>query len=208
MLYLVDVVHGWIRGLEILTNRLEVDAMVREQGLVLPEAIDELPLLGLLLPAAGRLRGDHLASDASLDAVGTRLLLVATNLALLTENTAVTPGQLDRGFGCNDMAWGGKGEGGHVSGGRGRHCRLVNGRLELLSLFDSGAVQRGQILEMPVSRGKASDPKGRSTAPAPASARYLHTTKRGEVSAPDGKVTREYRRADGDYLRVCVARYR
>lgn len=104
VLYLVDIVGGWVRGLEVLTNRFEVDAMLREQGLVFPEAIDELPLLGLLLSPAGRLRSHHLASDASLDAVGTRLLLVTTNLALLTEDTTVTPGQFDRGFGCNDMA--------------------------------------------------------------------------------------------------------
>lgn len=143
LLYLVDVVGGWVGGLEILTNRLEVDSMLREQGLILPEAVDELPLLGLLLPAAGRLGSDDLASDASLDTVGTRLLFVTANLALLTENTAVAPGQLDGGFGCNDMARGGKGEGGHVSGRRTRHSGLRIAGFDLICL-DSGQSNEGR----------------------------------------------------------------
>lgn len=72
---------------------VEGDAMLREQGLIFPEAVDEIALMRLLLPAAGRLRRDDATLYSGLDAVGTRLLLVATDLSLLTQDTRVASGQ-------------------------------------------------------------------------------------------------------------------
>lgn len=116
VLYLVYIIGSRVRGVAALVNRLEVDAVLREQGLISPEAVDELPLLRLLLPPAWGVGGDHLAVDAGLDAVGTRLLLVTADLALLAEDTAVAPGQFDGGFGCTGMARGRRGKGSHVTG--------------------------------------------------------------------------------------------
>jgi hypothetical protein len=92
MLQVGDII-AMIRGLQIVGDRLKVDAVLRQQILILPEAVDEIPLMRLLLPAPGWLWRDHAALDLGLDAVGTWLLLVATDFSLLAQDTRVTPGQ-------------------------------------------------------------------------------------------------------------------
>lgn len=74
------------RNFEVVGNRLKVDAMLRKEGFIFLEAVDEVPLMRLLLAAPRRLGRDNAALDAGLDAVGTRFLLVATDLALLTKD--------------------------------------------------------------------------------------------------------------------------
>lgn len=67
-------------------NGLEVDAVLGEKGFIFLEAVNEVPFMGLLLAAPRRLGRDDATLDAGLDAVGTRFLLVATDLALLTKD--------------------------------------------------------------------------------------------------------------------------
>jgi hypothetical protein len=86
VLDLVDLISGYVGGFEMLANRLKVDAVLGEQGLILPEAVDEFPLLWLLLTPSRGLRRNDLAVDTSLDTVGTRLILIAAYFTLLTEN--------------------------------------------------------------------------------------------------------------------------
>lgn len=88
VLQLVDVVEGRaVRGLVLGGDGLKVDVVLEEQGLVLAQAFDEIPLVGLLLPPPRRLRRDHAALNPGLDAVCTWFVLITTNLALLTQNT-------------------------------------------------------------------------------------------------------------------------
>jgi hypothetical protein len=82
VLQAVDIVSV-VGRLEVVGDGFKVDAVLRQQGLVLAQAVDEVPLMRLLLPAPGRLWGDNAAVDLGLDAVGTRLLLVAADLSLL-----------------------------------------------------------------------------------------------------------------------------
>ena len=92
MLQVGDII-AVIRGLQIVGDRLKVDAVLRQQILILPEAVDEIPLMRLLLPTPGWLWRDHAALDLGLDAVGAWLLLVATDFSLLAQDTRVAPGQ-------------------------------------------------------------------------------------------------------------------
>lgn len=70
----------------MLANRLKVDAVLREQCLILLEAVDELSLLWLFLAPTRGLRRNNLAIDTGLDTIGTRLVLVTAYLTLLTED--------------------------------------------------------------------------------------------------------------------------
>lgn len=120
MFYLVDFVEGLVRCFEDLTDGLEVDAVLVEQRLVLLEAVNELPLVWLLLTSAWWLRRHHFALDASLDAIRTGFIFITADLALLTEYTTVAPGELHRRvMSRSDLAL--AGECSHVRGGRGRH---------------------------------------------------------------------------------------
>lgn len=83
----ISYVVAMVAGLEIVTDGVEVDAGLGEEGLIFLEAVNEVPLMRLLLPSTRWLRGDNPALDVSLDAVGARLLLVAANLPLLTQDT-------------------------------------------------------------------------------------------------------------------------
>lgn len=71
---------------KIVGNGLEVDAVLGKKGFIFLETVDEVSLMGLLLAAPRRLGRDDATLDASLNAVGTGFLLVATDLALLTKN--------------------------------------------------------------------------------------------------------------------------
>lgn len=70
---------------EIVSDGIEVDAGLGEEGLIFPEPVNQVSLVWLLLPPARWLRRNDSALDVGLDAVGARLLLVATNLPLLTQ---------------------------------------------------------------------------------------------------------------------------
>lgn len=60
--------------------------MLGHQVLVFPKSLDEVPLMRLLLPASWWLWGHDATLDLGLEAVGARLLLVTSNLALLTQH--------------------------------------------------------------------------------------------------------------------------
>lgn len=85
LLQVGNIVDG-IRGFEVVGNGLKVDAVLREEGFIFLEAVDEVPLMRLLLAAPRRLGRDDATLDTGLDAVGTGFLLVATDLALLTKD--------------------------------------------------------------------------------------------------------------------------
>lgn len=120
VLYLVNLIKGLIGGFEGLANGLEVDAMLAKQRLILLKAVNKLPLVRFLLTSAWWLRRHHFALDASFDTVCTWLILIAPNLALLTEDTAVTPSELHRRVVCHgDLAL--ARECSHIRGRRGRH---------------------------------------------------------------------------------------
>jgi hypothetical protein len=78
-----------------MADSINLDTMLSQKTFVLLEAVNQVFLLETLLPASGRLRRNDTALNLGLDAVGTGLVLVAANLALLTEYTAGAPGQLD-----------------------------------------------------------------------------------------------------------------
>ncbi len=85
-----------VRRLEVVGDGVKVDPVLRQQGLIFPEAVDEIALVGLLLPAPGRLWRDDAALDLGLDAVGAWLLLVATDFSLLAQDARVAARQLHR----------------------------------------------------------------------------------------------------------------
>ena len=119
VLQLVDLVDGGgVRRLEVVGDGLEGHAVLVEEGLVLLEAVDELALVGFLLPPARGLGWHHAALDLGLDAVGTGLVLVTPNLALLAQDARVAPCQLhDRRV--KDWDRDGDGDGHHGNTGHG-----------------------------------------------------------------------------------------
>lgn len=74
-------------GLEVVTDGVEVDTSLGQEGLIFLEAVDEVPLMRFLLAPTGRLRRHHAALDVGLNAVGAGFLLIATDLSLLTQDT-------------------------------------------------------------------------------------------------------------------------
>lgn len=93
MLNLVHFINGRrVRGAKRLADGLEINPMLTEKRLVLFQAVIELSLVGTFLASARRLRGDHLAFYTGLDAIGTRLVPVATDFSLLAQDTTVAPG--------------------------------------------------------------------------------------------------------------------
>ena len=81
--------------LEILTDGLKFDAMLRKQVLILFKPVYEIAFLKALLSTSRWLWWNHSALNLGFDAVGTWLVLVAADLALLAENAAGTAGQLE-----------------------------------------------------------------------------------------------------------------
>ena len=86
VLFKVCYVIGIFRGLEIMGDGVEVDAVLRQERLVLAEAVYQVPFVRLLLPAPGRLGRDNAAVDVGLDTVRAWLLLVAPDFTLLTQD--------------------------------------------------------------------------------------------------------------------------
>lgn len=78
-----------------MADGLKLHTMLAQQRLILLEPVDEVSLLRFLLPPTGRLWRNDLAVYASLDTVGTRLVLITSDLPLLTKDAAVAPCQLD-----------------------------------------------------------------------------------------------------------------
>lgn len=103
-----------IDDLYVRAEGLEGDTMLRQQGLVLPKAIDEVTLWDTLLPPPRRLGRHDATFDADFDTIGTRLLLVTSHLALLAEHTAVATSDFDNG---GVRIWWGIGDGGAGRGG-------------------------------------------------------------------------------------------
>lgn len=146
MLYLIDLIKDWVRGLEDLTDRLEVDAMLAQQRLVFFKAVNEFPLVRLLFTSARWLRRHNFALNPSLDAVRTRLILIAPNLALLTKNTAMAPGELHGRVVCQgDLTLAGKCS--QIRGRRGCHG-------EYLRTFSSLSLQLQSQLASFTSRSR------------------------------------------------------
>lgn len=141
---------GW---LEILCYGVEVDAVLGQEVLILAEAVYQVPLMGLLLPAAGRLRRDDTTLDVGLDAVRAGLLFVAPNLTLLTQDTRVAPRQLHhRWFRTRD------GRQGHGEGYPLRRRRWF-GALGLLGSHGRQYV-RSVLRAMPDARAQGTHPTG------------------------------------------------
>lgn len=76
---------------------VKFDVVLPQQVLVLPEALQEVSLLQTPLASAGWQGWDDATLGAGLDAVGTGLLLVAPDLALLAEHATGATGQLHGG---------------------------------------------------------------------------------------------------------------
>lgn len=83
----ISYVVAVVARLEIVADGVKVDAGLGEEGLIFLEAVDEVPLMRLLLPTTWWLRRDNPALNVGLDAVGAWLLLIAANLPLLTQDT-------------------------------------------------------------------------------------------------------------------------
>ncbi len=86
-----------VGDLYVWAEGLELNAVLRQQGFVLPEAVDKVALRNALFPSSRRLGWHNTAVDAGLDTIGTWLLLVTSHLALLAQDTAVTASDLDNG---------------------------------------------------------------------------------------------------------------
>lgn len=86
-----------VGDLDVRAEGLELDAVLRQQDLVAPQAVNKVTLRNALLPSPRRLGWHDAAVDAGPDAVGAWLLLVTAHLALLAEDAAVAAGDLDNG---------------------------------------------------------------------------------------------------------------
>lgn len=158
MLDLINFIHC-ARGLERLPNRLKVDTMLAQQGLVLAEALNEIPFVWFLFSPAGWLRRHDFAVNPCLDAVRTWLVLVAADFALLTEDAAVATGQLDGSLlWYRDMAL--AGEGGHI-GGRSRHASTPWNGSFLAHIHGSGTFSSSPSLGSEHQSQGCDPPEGR-----------------------------------------------
>ena len=87
----LQVIHvislGTIRP-QFLANRFELDPILAQKILVLFETVNEVPLLEPLFPAPWWLRRYDSTFYFGFDAVGARLVLIASDLALLAKNAA------------------------------------------------------------------------------------------------------------------------
>lgn len=86
-----------VSDLDVRAKRLKRDVVLRQQGLVLPETVDQVTLGNALLPSTRGLGGYNTALGADLDAIGTRLLDVTSNLALLAKHATMPARDLDNG---------------------------------------------------------------------------------------------------------------
>lgn len=93
ILFQVGDIVTVVQRLQIVGDGLKVDAGLGEQRLIFAQAVDEVPLVRLLLPTPGRLRRHDAAFDLGLDAIGTWLLLIAAHFSLLAENAGVATRQ-------------------------------------------------------------------------------------------------------------------
>lgn len=97
MKFILEVLH--IIGLrtigaQLLTDRLKLNAILTQQTFILLESINKIFLLKSLFPSSGRLRRHDAALHLGLDAVCAGFVLITTNLALLTQDTAGPPREL------------------------------------------------------------------------------------------------------------------
>lgn len=84
-------------GTQILANGIELDSVLAEQGFVFLEALYQVLLLQSPFTATRRLGRNNTALDTGLDTIGTWLILVTADFALLTKHTAGATGQFNRG---------------------------------------------------------------------------------------------------------------
>jgi hypothetical protein len=80
-----------------MANSVNLDSMLGQEIFIFLKTLNEILFLEALLPATRRLGRYNPALNVSLDTVGAWLILVTTDLALLTENTAGTSSQFDAG---------------------------------------------------------------------------------------------------------------
>lgn len=83
---------------QIMTDGIKVDTILRQQRFVLPKPIYKIPLVKPLLPTSRWLRRNHSALHTGFDAVGTWLVLVTADLALLTMHAAGASCEFDHGW--------------------------------------------------------------------------------------------------------------
>jgi len=85
LLQVGNIIAG-IRGLELMRNRFKAHAGLGHEGFIFSKAFNEIPLMRLLLSPPRRLRGNNTTLDVGFDAVGTRLLFIATDFSLLAQH--------------------------------------------------------------------------------------------------------------------------
>jgi hypothetical protein len=73
-----------------MANSINLDSMLSQEIFIFFETFNEILFLEALLSAARRLWGYNPALNLGLDTVGAWFILVATDLALLAQNTAGT----------------------------------------------------------------------------------------------------------------------
>ncbi|KAK5636420.1 hypothetical protein RRF57_012132 [Xylaria bambusicola] len=86
-----------VGDLYVRAKGFELNAVLRQQCLVLSQAVHQIALGNTLFPSPRWLGWHNAAVDAGLDTIGTWLLLVTSHLALLAQDAAMAASDLDKG---------------------------------------------------------------------------------------------------------------
>lgn len=126
-----------------MANSVNLDSMLGQEILVFLKTLNKILFLEAFFPATRRLGRYDPAFNFGLDTVGARFILVATNLALLAEDTAGTSSQLDirRVLKLLLLLWGRAGDTGYaIRVGHDKPQRGPSQRVRRVGRFGPGRV--------------------------------------------------------------------